>query len=178
MNCENDKSLLSEYADGRLDGTRRAQVEAHLAQCAPCAALLRDFQTTGGLLRGLPVSQTSSQFEARLAERLAQSQSSKTFRLGGAGVWTRPQFTLWRPALALSAAAAAVVCTFFLGHPAVVTPPGQAPVGALVTQCVKQHRSYVSAQPLSDLAAQNLANQLDETSGVSPSTQSSVGDNL
>lgn len=170
MICEMCKPLLSEYTDGRLNAERRDQVQAHLTQCADCAALVRDFGALGGLLRGLPVSQTSPQFEARLAERLAQAGSppQQAPWLRRLGALLRPQPLLWRPALALGAAAAAIAGMIAFQHPNPPMEPLPLPEGALVTHCVQQHRSYVGAQPLSDIAAQSLANQLDE-SATTPS---------
>ena len=171
MICETCRPLLSEYADGWLDPKRRRQVEAHLTRCTACTTLVGDFRTMGGLLRGLPLAQTSPSFDAQLAARLAQTKHSSVQAswLSQLAEWLRPASAVWRPALAFSAAAAAVAGVLVFQHPTVVvTPQTPAVEGALVAQCVQQHRSYVGAQPLSDPAAQSLANRLDETSPVLP----------
>jgi hypothetical protein len=41
MNCRRVSDLLSQYADGDLPATRRAQVQAHLDGCAQCATRLQ-----------------------------------------------------------------------------------------------------------------------------------------
>ncbi len=176
MTCEMCNPLLSEYADGRLDAIRRDRVEMHLAQCPGCAALARDFRAIGGLLRGLPVSQTSPRFDALLAERLAQTRSARTPWLSRLADGLRPPPFLWRPALAFSAAAAAIAGAVAFQHPSVPVEPTPVSEGALVTHCVQQHRSYVGAQPLSDPAAQSLADQLDATGAVPTAATPGDGD--
>ena len=42
MNCAEIESLICEYVDGTLTAAQRAEVERHLAACAPCTALASD----------------------------------------------------------------------------------------------------------------------------------------
>lgn len=42
MNCADFDSLLCDYVDGTLHGAQKSAVEAHLSECADCAALVRD----------------------------------------------------------------------------------------------------------------------------------------
>ena len=173
MTCKTIQPLIVEYADGVLDLGRRAQVQTHLDECAACARQAREMAATQALLRALPPQRTSAQFEARLAERLAQARrpeprSSWAERL--AARLPMPTRAL-RPALALCAAAAAVIgVILYPSQTPIVSPP--APVAtesALVSQCVAQHQSDVAAQPLSDPAAQNLTTHLgDAASTASP----------
>jgi hypothetical protein len=44
MNCAELEILLCDYLDGALHGERKAEVEAHLAECASCASLAKDAQ--------------------------------------------------------------------------------------------------------------------------------------
>jgi len=44
MNCAELEILLCDYLDGALTGERKAEVEAHLAECASCASLAQDAQ--------------------------------------------------------------------------------------------------------------------------------------
>lgn len=48
MTCSKVISLLSRYIDNDLDGTRRLEVEAHLALCFSCG---RELETLAGALR-------------------------------------------------------------------------------------------------------------------------------
>lgn len=168
MNCTVNKQLISEYVDGHLDRKQQGQVRTHLTACPECEALARDMEKMGALLRGLPASQLSPQFDSRLAQRLAGMQSvRRPSRLSRAIAALLPQPRIWRPALALGAAAAGIAGAALFWHPTSSqnTIPA-VPEGVLVTHCVQQHRSYVGAQPLSDIAAQNLANQLDQTASA------------
>lgn len=186
MNCETLKPLVSEYIDGRLSPARSRQVRTHLDGCPECARLAQELQTLGGLLRSLPAAQTSADFDAGLARRIA-----RTRRPSPAQVWLQrignalcPSPTLLRPALALgSAAAAAAVAVGVVYFERPITPPPVPLVSTsidrpLVSQCVEQHRSYVAAQPLSDIAAQNLASQVDGTDTLASDTSMPDEDSL
>ncbi len=172
MTCDAIKILISEYADGQLAPRRGDQVQAHLAHCPACAQLAQDFRAMRGLLRGLPKSETSSDFEAALTARLAQTRpaSPAVARMRRLSSARLAPPSLWRPALALAAAAAVVAGVAFFPSPQIPSVPTPQPPavsdGALLAHCVQQHRSYVAAQPLSDIAAQNLANQLDNSASV------------
>ncbi len=174
MNCDM-KPLVSEYVDGALTPDRRRRVETHLAQCADCARLAEDFRGLSHLLQGLPAAQTSAGFEGSLAERLAHARRPAPFaawlrRMADA---LRPSPAVLRPALALGTAMV-VTAGVVLHQP----PPGPITLGPaspsvavdkpLVSHCVEQHLNYVAVQPLSDIAAQNLATQLDATGSLTP----------
>ena len=62
MQCEKIHPLLSEKVDGALDERTSALVEAHLAECAPCRALLREFERTKVLVAGVPLESVSAEF--------------------------------------------------------------------------------------------------------------------
>ncbi len=42
MNCAEAEILICEYAEGKLSGELKAELEGHLAQCPACAELARD----------------------------------------------------------------------------------------------------------------------------------------
>jgi hypothetical protein len=44
MRCHQAQKLISEYVDGALDERRAARLEEHLAKCAECREMLKDFQ--------------------------------------------------------------------------------------------------------------------------------------
>lgn len=183
MNCEM-KSLISEYVDGTLTPNQRRRVQAHLEQCASCAGLAEDFQAMSHLLQGLPTAQTSPEFDSRLTARLARTRRpsplTSWLRRAGSTLW--PSSSALRPALALGAALLVMVGVMFHPQPAgpIVPPPIPEAAGfdkPLVTQCVEQHRNDIAVQPLSDIAAQNLATQLD-ASGSLTSDAAMGEDNL
>ena len=176
MNCKTTQTWMVEYADDALDAGRRAQVQAHLAGCAECARLSREIAATRGLLRALPPRQTSAQFEARLAERLAQARRARALRTPGRSGW-RPACGCRRAPCARRwpcarrrrrSSGVALYPT-----PTPVPPPAPAPAvseSALVSQCVAQHQSAAAAQPLSDPAAQNLTASLGDRQPPPPRT--------
>jgi hypothetical protein len=45
------ENLASEYLEGRLEGARLAQAEAHLAECAACRELVADLRSALAMLR-------------------------------------------------------------------------------------------------------------------------------
>jgi len=55
MQCAQSLSLLSEYHDGGLNPTLRAEVHLHISGCEPCYAVMADLVvivTAAGELRG------------------------------------------------------------------------------------------------------------------------------
>ena len=44
MTCEETRILVHALIDGELDAGHSREVEAHLATCPGCAALLRDYR--------------------------------------------------------------------------------------------------------------------------------------
>ncbi len=51
MNCYELETLLCDYVDGTLSSARKADVEAHLAQCPGCAEMARDAAAVVALAR-------------------------------------------------------------------------------------------------------------------------------
>lgn len=160
-NCEKFQPLLSEYADGTLAGTDGACLQEHLTACDDCARAAREMRALRGLLHALPTRRASEGFDAHLAARLAAVRRPVRLPL-----WPR----LLRPALALSAATAAVAGLLLNApHPG-LTPPVPVSIAAdpLVSHCVEQHQRYAATQP-SDLAAQSLSTQFEDASAPLPS---------
>lgn len=98
MNC--DRGLLSDYCDGELTPELRRQVEAHVATCLRCQAVLQQYRDLGAALRdygrvAVPAT-LPAQFRARirrepetlgsrLARRLAGAARLRPAALGAAG---------------------------------------------------------------------------------------------
>jgi len=70
MSCEDKKPLLHALADGELDVLHAREIEAHVAQCADCAAA---FAATMALKQKLAMPGLRLQAPAALAQRLALS---------------------------------------------------------------------------------------------------------
>ncbi len=60
MNCSIVMELLSDYYDGELEASRRAQVQKHLATCDRCRAKLDEFQELSSFVSGQPVASSSA----------------------------------------------------------------------------------------------------------------------
>lgn len=48
MRCTTAKKWVSQYIDGDLDSTRRAQLQKHISTCSDCRKLIQDFQEIVG----------------------------------------------------------------------------------------------------------------------------------
>jgi anti-sigma factor RsiW len=60
VDCRRLVDLLGDYVDDQLDADQKQAVDAHVAQCAPCVAFLRQYRfaptaVREHLLRSVPV---------------------------------------------------------------------------------------------------------------------------
>lgn len=176
MNCKTVKSLMSEFVDERLTAADAWQVQTHLSECTDCAVLRRDLDSLHQSLQALPTRQPSANFEAALAQRLALTRrpmARQTWRdrLALPFRWAKP---LLRPAFALGVALTGIGGVLLLPtHTPVPDTPAAVAVHsadhAFVADCMAQHRRDAAGDPLADLAAQNLADHLDNAaSGQQP----------
>ncbi len=92
INCREN---LSAYIDGELPALERALVEAHLADCPDCRAVLGQLRSVSGLVKKHAMEPVPAGLEKKV--------------LGGARQPARPWL---KPVLAFSAAAAAVLVVF------------------------------------------------------------------
>jgi anti-sigma factor RsiW len=125
--CEFFADALVERATGGLDPERAGRVDAHLAQCAECAASFRTIQA----LKGAPLAVPEG-LEARLATAAVAAAAAERGRdMRGdahapgrdakeARPRPRPRHVSWRPwALPLAAAAAAAAVWLGVGAPGI-----------------------------------------------------------
>ena len=96
-----DETRLNEYVDGELDDAAQAEVVAHVASCATCAARLAELRVLFGDLAALP--------DEPLAVDLAPAVLARLPR--------RARAPAWAPRLALAAQALAAVVAFVLLWP-------------------------------------------------------------
>lgn len=69
-NCQ-DEQLIAAYVDGRVSPRERETVEAHLADCARCLALVGLLARKEGLDHAAPVPETTLARVRRLAQTAA-----------------------------------------------------------------------------------------------------------
>jgi anti-sigma factor RsiW len=100
--------LIIAYAARTLDPEIEAAFERHLESCARCrelAAAQRAVWTALDQLTPLPVS---SNFDARLYQRIAEEQQSTWWQRVFRANWS------WRPAMPLAAACAVLIVAFLV----------------------------------------------------------------
>lgn len=150
INCKTCRSWMLDFEDGRLSPARAAAMSNHLEECRACRAMAADSASARTALRGLPVAQTSPQFEPLLWARISERQERQTLTRWK---WLRvsPIAALVRPALAVGAAACILAGTLWV-HTSEAPGPSPAPAAdsALISQCVALHARDVAAQPLTD----------------------------
>ena len=66
MNCELVEKHLSAYHDGEVDANTRTQIEAHLASCTHCDAILQDYVRFDAVLHDLPRVSPRPELRARI----------------------------------------------------------------------------------------------------------------
>jgi hypothetical protein len=88
MKCADAVTCIARFADAAdsLDKTTRADLRAHLEQCASCRSALETQRLVAAWLRMRPVDHISPDFAARLAARL--DDVSGWFGIADWRVWT------------------------------------------------------------------------------------------
>jgi anti-sigma factor RsiW len=71
------ESRILGYVDGRLKASERAEVEKHLADCAPCRLRVQEFSAVSGLLGELPLIEPSPEFDTRVHALVAAEPAPK-----------------------------------------------------------------------------------------------------
>ena len=97
MNCEQAKSLLSEYIDGELPAAEDTAVKKHLARCEACRAEFEALERTVALVRSLPRAEAPEGLERDIKvalDRRAARRRSAIFRWAKVGTWLAAAATL------------------------------------------------------------------------------------
>lgn len=72
MNCQDAIALLLEYLETTLDDATVAQLEGHLADCAPCRAYLATYRRAVGVAATSERGEMPPEMRERLASFLTQ----------------------------------------------------------------------------------------------------------
>ncbi len=86
-------SWLGAYYDGELQGGRRRQMEAHLAECASCRRALEELEALGSLLVQAPAAEPFTppeRFVAQVRLQLAPREETHLLRLVYLSQWLVP----------------------------------------------------------------------------------------
>ncbi len=105
MKCRSVQQLLRGERDAGTEPRRRAELQAHLAECAECTAYQRDLELLHAWIRETPPAEPSAAFDWRLRLRLARADAGEIPPLFDAEPGTRHGWLQF----AASAAAAAVL---------------------------------------------------------------------
>jgi anti-sigma factor RsiW len=72
MTCQDAIALMLEYLESTLDAATVAELEAHLADCAPCRAYLATYRRAVGAVATSERVEIPSEMRQRLASFLAE----------------------------------------------------------------------------------------------------------
>ena len=101
---------ISEYLDGGLEAAERRLLEAHVAECAECAAAVEDLRLITSRARGLPTGAPEADLwpgiEARIRSLGTAARSVPAARRGGL---TAIRFSFSLPQLAVACMALVIV---------------------------------------------------------------------
>ncbi len=108
--CDKFRVHFSSYIEGELIFEERQALEAHLAVCHDCSETLYQMKIIRRSLQSLPTITTSTQFEYRLNQKIAN--------LNNASPWTAPLLNLrqnWKiPAIGSAVASIIIVGVLLL----------------------------------------------------------------
>ncbi len=140
MNCEHYEEAIGELVDGApMDGARRADVEAHLRDCASCRALLADLRQIRAAAARLPMTPVPERVWARVSERLA-GRGARAIRPDHGGPF-HLLFGSWQLRLAWGAGVLALAAVLVIvalprlrsgGSQVATNRPGTTPAGQAV----------------------------------------------
>lgn len=85
LNCENVRAELDAYSAGMLAGPVRADMDAHLAECAACRSELAEVRQLAGILRSMPVPAMPASLVGRLTQ-VAREQEARGRQRRGTGL--------------------------------------------------------------------------------------------
>lgn len=105
VSCERFESLIGELVDGTLDGAPRHTLEAHLATCATCAALVDELLVVRRAAKALPPLVPPARVKTRVHDAVARERQAR--QPGGA--WRRFVLPLAAAAVLVLAVAAGLV---------------------------------------------------------------------
>ena len=165
MACERNKKDLMAAALGGVPANRRAELNAHLAECAACRAEFeRQRELLAAIDRGVAASvaaEPSADLAARIREHLGEQPAPATSWLSG-----------WIPAAAGAMAVFVFVAVWLARRPH-IAPGNPAPVIAQVPPTVQPVPPVPSPAELADSVAVGACafGLSNDTAPVSPSSR-------
>ena len=111
--------LIIAYAARTIDPETEAAFERHLEMCAPCREATAAQRAVWSALDELSPLPVSSNFDAKLYQRIAEDQQRGWWQRLFRADWS------WRPAMPVAAACAVLIVAFLLKNSGPSLPPQQ-----------------------------------------------------
>jgi len=108
MDCKKmEEIILTDYIDGKLEGAVLKEAEGHIASCAGCRGLVREFKAVAASLHNAPREEPPDLVWEKIRAAITASERAPA----------RTFFTRARPAFAFAALAAAILAIFIAVRP-------------------------------------------------------------
>lgn len=144
MNCHTFELRIGDYIDGTLAASDAAAVEAHVAGCAPCRALLSDFAAIRSAARALEPHLPAPAVWHRITAATAAAPRWHTFLGIPLGLWRHAAATAM---VALIAVGLSTVGTRLTREhaPAAVLPARATPLAPVALMNLETEEHYATA---------------------------------
>jgi anti-sigma factor RsiW len=149
---------IGEYVDGTLPRERVTAVDAHLAGCARCRAMVLDFRTIRSAAASLEPQAPPPHVWTRLAASIEGHDPQSRWP-----AWLAPGLS-WRPAIAAAALVALLAGGTWFAWRDAATPRGPAPVVQVTDP--RDAPGPSTAQATLQMTSQVLTEQIDQLEGI------------
>ncbi|HEX5322272.1 MAG TPA: zf-HC2 domain-containing protein [Capsulimonadaceae bacterium] len=143
--CERYEKLASLYADGFASEKEARLVEAHIAGCADCRALLSSIRVTSGALVERPAPSVPADLSERLRMAITQERAQEQARISASG--RRPLPRGLAPRLAFAGMVASLGIIVFVAHD-LRSLPKKEPVAIKPAQVALQPKAISPVLPV------------------------------
>lgn len=152
----NQTDRLLDLVAGRLAGAELDALRDHTAACEPCTEFVAEQAAVWAAMETMPAVAVSADFDARLRRRIAEQESDSWLVRTWRRWFASAEPVAWRPAMAVSGIACAVVLGVALWRPVAVPVTSQPAVKASV-EAVTQADVEMVESALEDLEIVKLA---------------------
>jgi anti-sigma factor RsiW len=171
-NCISIEERLTDYLDGQLGSAERAELEAHLAGCASCTALVAGVR---GLVSGLHRLEPIAEPSGLILRILEQTSGLAQRKAESSRTWTLAAIFTPRMALGLASVAATLFILFQAAgiNPKKITLAQLNPLEMARSMNRQAHLTYArSAKFVNDLrVVYEIRSRLQEASATRPEPQ-------
>jgi len=160
---EDAVDVLLDYSAGRLDESRLALFERHIAVCAECSAFLAGQAEVWQTLDAWEPEPVSVDFNRRMWQKIDAAEAAPWYRKLADSL----RFGAWKPALPLAAAVFLVTTGFMMDHQRTVSvaPNVANAAGVSVTEAEQVEKTLDDIQ---------LLRQLDAAAGAEPNSSKTM----